>query len=227
MSLAVMSSGGKDSTLALDRARRGGLDVRFLANIYEGSTGRVRFHGVRQGLIATQARALGLEYVAAATSPQSFEDAFLATLGRLKASGVTGIIFGNIHLEDVRAWYEERVTANGLEHIEPLWGAPPVEIAWEVVEQGYRPIIVGVDMARPAVSYLGREFDADVVTEMSTTDELDPCGEAGEYHTFVFDGPEFKTPVDYEVGETVEIDGHRFIDLVPSGHPVPKGVATP
>lgn len=227
MSLAVMSSGGKDSTLALDRARRGGLDVRFLANIYEGSTGRVRFHGVRQGLIATQARALGLEYVAAATSPQSFEDAFLATLRRLKASGVTGIIFGNIHLEDVRAWYEERVTANGLEHIEPLWGAPAVEIAWEVVEQGYRPIIVGVDLARPAVAYLGREFDADVVTEMSTTDELDPCGEAGEYHTFVFDGPEFKTPVDYEVGETMEIDGHRFIDLVPSGHPVPRGVATP
>ncbi|MEE8134254.1 MAG: hypothetical protein V3T56_04325 [Gemmatimonadales bacterium] len=227
MSLAVMSSGGKDSTLALDRARRGGLDVRFLANIYEGSTGRVRFHGVRQGLIATQARALGLEYVAAATSPQSFEDAFLATLRRLKASGVTGIIFGNIHLEDVRAWYEERVTANGLEHIEPLWGAPAVEIAWEVVERGYRPIIVGVDLARPAVAYLGREFDADVVTEMSTTDELDPCGEAGEYHTFVFDGPEFKTPVDYEVGETMEIDGHRFIDLVPSGHPVPKGVATP
>ena len=82
-------------------------------------------------------------------------------------------------------------------------------------------------MARPAVAYLGREFDADVVTEMSTTDELDPCGEAGEYHTFVFDGPEFKTPVDYEVGETVEIDGHRFIDLVPSGHPVPKGVTRP
>ena len=227
MSYAVMSSGGKDSTLALDRARRGGLDVRFLANIYEGSTGRVRFHGVRQALIATQARALGLEYVAAATSPQSFENAFLATLERLKSSGVTGIIFGNIHLEDVRAWYEERVNAHGLEHIEPLWGVPPVEIAWEVVEQGYRPIIVGVDLAQPAVSYLGREFDSDVVTEMSTTDELDPCGEAGEYHTFVFDGPEFKTSVDYELGETVEIDGHRFIDLVPSGHPVPKGAAQP
>ena len=227
MSYAVMSSGGKDSTLALDRARRNGFDVRFLANIYEGSTGRVRFHGVRQGLIATQARALGLEYVAAATSPQSFEDAFLSTLKRLKASGVTGVIFGNIHLEDVRAWYEERVTANGLEHVEPLWGAPPVEIAWEVVEQGYRSIIVGVDLARPAVSYLGREFDADVVTDMSTTEELDPCGEGGEYHTFVFDGPEFKAPVHYEIGETVEIDGHRFIDLVPSGHPVPRGAAIP
>jgi uncharacterized protein (TIGR00290 family) len=227
MSYAVMSSGGKDSTLALDRARHDGLDVRFLANIYEGSTGRVRFHGIRQALIATQARALGLEYVAAATSPQSFEDAFVSTLERLKATGVTGIVFGNIHLADVRAWYEERVTALGLEHIEPLWGSPAVEIAWEVVERGYRPLIVSVDLARPAATYLGREVDADVVTEMGTTDELDPCGEAGEYHTFVFDGPEFKTSVDYEIGETVELDGHRFIDLVPLGHPVPKGAATP
>ena len=227
MSYAIMSSGGKDSTLALDRARRNGLDVRFLANIYEGSTGRVRFHGVRQGLIATQARALGLEYVAAATSPQTFEDAFLATLHRLQASGVTGIVFGNIHLADVRAWYEERVTAQGLEHVEPLWGAPAVEIAWEVVERGYRPIIVSVDLSQPAAHYLGREFDADVVTEMGTTEELDPCGEHGEYHTFVFDGPEFKMPVDYEMGETAEIDGHRFIDLVPLGHPVPRGVASP
>lgn len=226
MLYAVMSSGGKDSTLALDRARRDGLDVRFLANIYEGSTGRVRFHGVRQALIATQARALGLEYIAAATSPQTFEEAFVSTLERLKSAGVTGVVFGNIHLTDVRQWYEDRVTAQGLEHIEPLWGGPPIEVAWEVIERGYRSIIVGVDLAREAASHLGRELDADVITEMGTTEDLDPCGEAGEYHTFVFDGPEFKTPVDYEIGETVEIDGHRLIDLVPSGDPVPNEAGT-
>lgn len=215
MSYALMSSGGKDSTLALDRARRQGLDVRFLANIYESSTGRVRFHGVRQELIAQQARALSLKLVAASTSPASFEEAFETTLDSLKSNGVTGVIFGNIHLADVRAWYEERVSSIGLEHLEPLWGEPPVEIAWEVVERGYRPIVVSVDISRSAVSYLGREFDADVVTEMGTTEDLDPCGEAGEYHTFVFDGPEFREPVQYEVGETVAIDGHRFVDLVP------------
>ncbi len=227
MSYALMSSGGKDSTLALDRARNDGFDVRFLANIYDASTGRVRFHGVRQALIATQARALGLEYVAAATSPQSFEEAFHATLDRLQTARVTGVVFGNIHLADVRGWYEDRITARGMEHVEPLWGAPPVEIAWEVVERGYRAIITAVDLARGAVPYLGRELDADVVTEMSTTDDLDPCGEAGEYHTFVFDGPEFKSPLEYEIGASVaEAEGHRFIDLVPIGHPVPKRAAT-
>lgn len=222
-----MSSGGKDSTLALDRARRMGMDVRFLANIYEGSTGRVRFHGIRQAMITAQARALGLELMATATSPASFEDAFLGTLERLKNSDVTGLIFGDIHLADVRAWFEERVTAHGLEHVEPLWGEPPVEIAWEVVERGYRALIVSVDLARGAKTFLGRELDADVVTEMGTTEDLDPCGEQGEYHTFVFDGPELKEPIDYSIGETVELDGHRFIDLIPiAAANLSKGAST-
>ena len=215
MSYALMTSGGKDSTLALDRAKRQGLDVRYLANIYEGSTGRVRFHGVRQELIARQAQAFGLEIVNAHTHPDPFESVFLGVLNALKRRGATGIVFGNIHLQDVRAWYEERVHAVGLEHVEPLWGEPAVELAWEVVERGYHAIVVSVDLEQRAASFLGREFDADLVTEMTTIDDLDPCGEHGEYHTFVFDGPEFRHPIEFTQGETVEIEGHRFIDLVP------------
>ncbi len=216
MSYALMSSGGKDSTLALDRARQMGLDIRFLANIYDGSTGRVRFHGVPQGFIARQARALGLEYVAAATSPASFEQAFRNVLDQLADHDVKGIVFGNIHLADVRAWYEERVRARGLEHVEPLWGAPSVEVVWEVIERGYRAVITSVDVTRGAVPFLGKELDADVVTELSTQDDLDPCGESGEYHTFVFDGPELKQPIPFAIGPAAEIDGHRFVDLIPT-----------
>src|SRR3954468_17446829 len=109
MPYALMSSGGKDSTLALDRAQRQGLEVSFLANIYEGSTGRVRFHGVRHELIQRQADALGLELGTAHTSPQNFEPVFLEVLEPLRGRGCGGIVFGNIHLADVRAWYEERV----------------------------------------------------------------------------------------------------------------------
>ena len=108
MSYALMSSGGKDSTLALDRARRTGLDVRFLANIYDGSTGRVRFHGVRHELIEAQAASLRLECVQASAQPEEFEDVFLRVLDDLKVRGCQGIVFGNIHLEDVRGWYERR-----------------------------------------------------------------------------------------------------------------------
>lgn len=219
MAYALMSSGGKDSTLALDRARRMGLDVRYLVNIYEGTSGRVRFHGVRHALIVEQARALGLELLTAATSPASFEGTFTHLLRELKALGVQGVVFGNIHLADIRAWYEERVRAQGLEHIEPLWGAPPVELVWEVLERGYRALIVSVDLARSAVRFLGRELDADVYTEISTRDDLDPAGEAGEYHTFVFDGPELRQPVAFTKGDTLVMEGHRFVDLIPAAGP--------
>jgi uncharacterized protein (TIGR00290 family) len=213
MSYALMSSGGKDSTLAFDRARRQGLDVRVLANIYEGSTGRVRFHGVRHELIAAQAEALGLECVQAHTTPKDFEPVFLDTLDLLRARGCRGIVFGNIHLADVRAWYEERVRAKGLEHVEPLWGEPAIELVHEVVERGYRAIVVGVDLNRPAANFLGRELDADLLTDIAITDGLDAAGERGEYHTYVYDGPTFAFPIPVRQGERVNFDAHRFIDL--------------
>jgi uncharacterized protein (TIGR00290 family) len=215
MAYALMSSGGKDSTLALDRAQRQGLEVAFLANIYEGSTGRVRFHGVRHELIQRQAKALGLELVTAHTSPRSFEPVFLEVLETLRGRGCSGIVFGNIHLADVRAWYEERVRGAGLDHVEPLWGDPPIELVHEVVERGYRALVVSVDLQQGAAAFLGRELDADLLTDIDIADDLDPCGERGEYHTLVFDGPAFNRPLSYIRGPSIEIDGHRFIDLMP------------
>jgi uncharacterized protein (TIGR00290 family) len=210
-----MSSAGKDCTLALDRARRRKLDVRWLANIYEGNTGRVRFHGVRQALVEAQARALGLEPVLRATHPDPFETAFERLLADLAGRGCTGVIFGNIHLADVRDWYEQRVRAMGLEHIELLWGEPAIELLYEVVERGYHGLVVSVKLDQPATDFLGRELDADLVTDLGITDDIDPCGERGEFHTFVYDGPEFRSPVRFELGRTLEQEGHRFLDLVP------------
>jgi len=216
MPYALMSSGGRDGTLALDRALRQGLDVRLFANIYEGSTGRVRFHGVRRELIQRQADLLGLELVTAHTTPEDFEPVFLSVLETLRSRGCEGIVFGNIHLADVRAWYEERVRAAGLRHVEPLWGDPPIELVHEVVERGYRALVVSVDLKQGAADFLGRELDADLLTEIGISDNLDPCGERGEYHTLVFDGPGFRDPLAYTAGSTVEKDGHRFIDLIPA-----------
>jgi len=216
MALALMTSGGKDGTLALDRARREGRDVRWLASVFEGNTGRLRFHGVPHQLLVTQARALGLEPVLTRTHPDSFEDAFGRLLADLKRRGCTGVLFGNVSLTDVRAWYEERVTAAGLAHHEPLWGEPSMELVYEVVERGYHALVVAVNLTMKATRFLGRELDADLVTEIGITDDLDPCGERGEYHTFVFDGPEFETPVGFVMGGALEREGHRFIDLRPA-----------
>jgi len=213
MSYALMSSGGKDSTLALDRARRMGLDVRFLANIYEGSSGRVRFHGVRHELVAAQAASLELECVQAHTGPEGFEAVFLRLLEDLRRRGCAGMVFGNIHLEDVRGWYEERVRGHGLDHVEPLWGDPAIELVHEVVERGYRAVVVGVDLKLPAAGFLGRELDANLLTDIAIADGLDAAGERGEYHTFVYDGPAFAFPLLIRPGRHVEFDGHRCMDL--------------
>jgi uncharacterized protein (TIGR00290 family) len=218
MHYALMSSGGKDSTLALDRARRQDLDVRYLVNIYDGETNRVRFHGVRHELIQRQAQALGLEPITTPTQGNEYEPVFMDMLGQLKERDVAGVIFGNISLQDVRSWYEERVTRSGLVHVEPIWGEPSIEVAWEVVERGYQAVVVSVDLSLGAATFLGREFDADLVTDLGCTEGLDAGGEHGEYHTFVYDGPAFDIPVPFSLGDTVEIEGHRFVDLMPNAY---------
>lgn len=209
---ALSWSGGKDSALALDRATRQGLIVKYLLNIYEGSTNRVRFHGVRRELMQSQARALGLELVQRATHPDDFEKVFLDALHDLRARGVHGIVFGNIHLADVRAWYEERTSGLGFRHVEPLWGEPPGALVREFVRRGYRARVVSVDLKQGRREWLGREITDALIEEFERAG-ADPCGEKGEYHTFVFDGPLFAHPVEIREVGRLEMEGHALIDL--------------
>lgn len=218
---AVSWSGGKDSMLALDRAVRERLHVRFLFNIYEGNTNRVRFHGVRRELIAAQAEALGgaeglgprLELVQEATHPSDYETAFARALDRLAARGVAGIVFGNIHLADIRAWYEERTGRRGLAHVEPLWGAEPRVLLAELLDRGYRARVVSVSLELADPRWLGRVLDPVLAAELDAAGG-DTAGERGEYHTFVFDGPLFRHPVAVDAGPTFETEGHRILDLL-------------
>ncbi len=209
----VAWSGGKDSMLALDRAVRGGMDVRWLLNLYDRESGRVRFHGVRRELIALQAERLGLELVQRATSPADFEDVFLDALAALVDAGAGAIIFGNIHLADVRAWYEVRTVAAGLRHLEPLWGEAPAALVAEVLYRGYRACLTGVDLSRGSRAWVGRELDGGLAAEIAGRPRVDPAGEHGEFHTFVFDGPLFDAAIDIVTGPTHEADSHLLIDL--------------
>lgn len=213
MRYALSFSGGKDSMLALDRAIRQGLDVAYLFNFYEGSSGRVRFHGIRAPLIAAQAEAIGIPLIQDFTHPDDYETVFLRTLERLREEGIGGIIFGNIHLADIRAWYEERVTGMGFQHVEPLWGEPGLMLAREVIERGYSPVVVSVDLARAPDSWLGRTFDLDLLRDIEARPETDPAGERGEYHTFVAGGPLFRHALDIKMGEQVDMEGHGLIEV--------------
>ena len=212
---ALSWSGGKDSTLALDRARRAGLDVALLFNIYEGSTGRVRFHGVRRELIEAQADSLGLDLVMAHTHPADYETVFLGVLDELGARGIGGVVCGNIHLADIRAWYEERVTGRGLEYVEPLWGGGPADLVREFLDRGFRTRIASVDLARGRREWVGAELTPALAAAIAGAEDVDAAGERGEYHTFAFDGPLFRHPVAHRVAGTVEMEGHLLAELLP------------
>lgn len=213
---ALAWSGGKDSTLAYHRTRRRGYRVPALLTVYDAETGRTGFHGVRKELIAAQAEALGLEAMLEPIGEgDEFEQAFGRGLDRLVEGGFEGIVFGNIHLEDVRAWYEERTTRRGLRHVEPLWGEPPGQLVREFLRLGYRTIVVSVNLESGKASWLGRELDGEMLAELEADPEVDPCGEKGEYHTFAWAGPEYRRPVAFRTGQEVEMRGHRLLDLLP------------
>jgi diphthine-ammonia ligase len=216
MRYALSFSGGKDSTLALDRATRQGLDVAYLFNIFEGLTGRVRFHGIQARLIAAQAESMGIPLIQDCTSPDDYETVFVRLLERFRQQRIGGIIFGNIHLADIRAWYEERTRGHGFEHVEPLWGASGLELVQEVIDRGYAAHVVSIDLARTPDAWLGRTLDRSLLVEIMARPDIDPCGERGEYHTFVRKGPLFQRPIDVRIGPRIEMEGHALIEVTPA-----------
>lgn len=210
MSWALATAGGKDATLALHRARAQGMEVRWALAIFEGNTDLIRFHGTSRGLLEAQARALGLEPCFGSTHPADFEAALGERLEVLVRAGATGVIFGNLHLADIRDWYEARVRAHGLEHREPLWGQAPEQVVRDVVTEGFRARIVSVNLEMVPTRWLGRALDLPLMEEFRDHG-IDPCGERGEYHTFVHDGPGFRVPVALRSRGWEEREGHRYL----------------
>lgn len=208
-----MWSGGKDSALALTRAREQGLEVGCLLNVIDAETRRVRFHATRAELIAQQAEALGFPLRQLATSWPDFEASLQAALAGLAAEGYAGVILGDIHLADVRAWYEVRVHAAGLEHVEPLWGEAPLALVREYTARGGRAVITCCELAKLDEGWLGRVIDVASVEELAR-EPIDPCGEHGEYHSFAFAGPPFARPVGWVAGPRHLESGFLQLELL-------------
>ncbi|MHB8589614.1 MAG: Dph6-related ATP pyrophosphatase [Candidatus Dormibacteraceae bacterium] len=209
---ALMWSGGKDSALALDRAGRAGIEVARLVSFYDPATGRVRFHATRVEMLEAQAAAIGIGLHAIPTSWQEMEAKLSQQLASLRAEGFAGVVFGDIHLADVRAWYETRVKAAGLDHVEPIWGEPPQALLGEFVSSGGRAVLTCVELAKLDESWLGRVTDETFASEIATTG-ADACGENGEYHSFAFAGPVFKRPVTWTAGQRRLEAGFVQLDL--------------
>jgi uncharacterized protein (TIGR00290 family) len=205
-----MWSGGKDSALALWRARQRGLQVEWLVNVYDRATERVRFHATPLAAIAQQAEAAGVSLFSVPTDWETFDGSLRETYAALAEQGCRGVVFGDIHLADVRAWYEERTRAAGLDHVEPLWGESPAALLAEFVAIGGRAVLTCIETAKLDPSWLGRVIDERFVRDIATL-AVDPCGENGEYHSFAYSGPFFNADIPWRAGE--RRDDGRFAQL--------------
>jgi uncharacterized protein (TIGR00290 family) len=191
---ALMSwSGGKDSCLALWRARQAGLAVPLLITAMDESGLRARSHGVPPELLQAQAASLGAQLRFYQASWASYEETFIAMLRAAAADGVTQAIFGDIDLEAHRAWEEKVCAAAGLAALLPLWGEPRRRLVDEFIAAGFKAVVVCVNGTHLSADFCGREFDAAFLADLPPG--VDACGENGEFHTFVYDGPAFSAPV--------------------------------
>ena len=201
-------SGGKDGALALAGARRDPEVevVELLTTV--GANGRSSIHGVRRGLIERQAAALGLPLRCVELPDPCSNEEYEAIMGGVVADygarGIDRMGFGDLFLEDVREYREERLAGTGIEGYWPVWGRPADEFVTDVLAADIRATVVCVDGRALDESFAGRAFDREFLDALPAG--VDPCGENGEFHTFVHGGPGFDTPVRIEVGETVTRD---------------------
>lgn len=207
MKVFVSWSGGKDSALAAYRARKQGHCLACLLNTVSEDGGRVRAHGFPAEVVALQARAMGLPLIQVQTSWEAYEANFKDALRTLKAAGTEGGVFGDMALEEHREWVERVCTEVGLRPILPLWNADPMELLREFWDSGFQALVVAT---RLDPSFVGRPLDRDRVTEM-VRQGAHPCGENGEYHTLVTDGPLFHRPLRTHPHPDVPVDEHDGI----------------
>ena len=219
MKVLVSWSTGKDSAWCL-HALRAAEDIEvvgLLATVNEVH-GRVAMHAVRQELLAAQARAASLPLVVVTIpspcSNATYDTAMEQAMTRARAEGVEAVAFGDLFLEDVRRYREERLSRAGMTGLFPLWGRPTRLLAEEMILAGLRARLTCVDPRVLPASFAGREFDRQLLDELPA--RVDPCGENGEFHSFAWDGPMLARPIAVRPGEIVLRDGFVFADLLPT-----------
>ena len=209
-------SGGKDSSLAL-WALLGdpNVEVRALLTTVTEEFDRVSMHGVRNDLLDRQAVSVGLPVVHVSIPPHCPNDVYEARMAAALSSPLIAAVahyaFGDLFLDDVRTYREERLQAVGKQCIFPIWGRDTRQLARSFINAGFRALLTCVDTSRLDGAFAGRSFDASLLEDLPAS--VDPCGEHGEFHTFVFEGPIFRFPIPIVTGEIVDRDGFTFCDV--------------
>jgi uncharacterized protein (TIGR00290 family) len=216
--LILSWSSGKDSAFALHTLRAANaFEIAGLLTTVNQVHDRVAMHAVRRELLRAQARAARLPLFEVdlpyPCSNQEYEALMREFVVRAVALGVTAVAFGDLFLEDVRAYRERQLAGTGLTPVFPLWGKPTPALAREMIASGLKAQLTCVDPKQIDKSFAGRGFDQRLLSDLPAS--ADPCGERGEFHTFVWSGPMFEEPVSVHPGEVVERDGFVFADLLP------------
>jgi uncharacterized protein (TIGR00290 family) len=212
-------STGKDSAWALHAIRQQGeVEIIALLTTVNAQFQRVAMHAVRESLLDAQARAAGLPLVKVPIPypcPNAqYEKAMDEAMSQARAAGIYHVAFGDLFLEDIRKYREEKLAACGMHPLFPIWGLDTPALARQMVSAGLRAYLTCVDPKKLDAQFAGRVFDGDLLSNLP--DGVDPCGENGEFHTFAYAGPMFRAPISAQVGDVVQRDGFVFADLLPS-----------
>jgi uncharacterized protein (TIGR00290 family) len=212
-------SSGKDSAWTLHVLRQQSeYEIAGLLTTFNQEADRVAMHGVRRSLVEQQAAAAGLPLWSIPLpwpcSNEQYEGLMTNACAKAVAEGMEAIAFGDLFLEDVRAYRVKQMAGTGLEPLFPVWGEPTDRLAHEMVASGLKAILTCVDTSKLEADFAGRRFDADLLAELPSG--IDPCGENGEFHSFVYAGPMFNSAIDVIAGETVVRDKFAFADLIPA-----------
>jgi uncharacterized protein (TIGR00290 family) len=211
-------SSGKDSAWALHEIRRADdYDIVAALTTVTDTFARVSMHGVREELLRAQLEATGLPSIVVRIPfpcpNEIYEREMAAALAQAKLDGVTHVIFGDLFLADIRAYREAKLAQIGMTAVFPLWQRPTDTLAQEMIDAGVEAHLATVDLAKLSASFAGRRFDNALLAALPAG--TDPCGENGEFHSFVSAGPMFTRPIRVAVGDTVQREGFAYADLLP------------
>lgn len=223
-------SGGKDSTMALyELQKTRDYEIMALLTTITKDYDRVSMHGVQRILLEQQVEFLGLPlekvYITKKSSNEEWETKMSDKLTYYKRQGISSVAFGDIFLEDIRKYREDNLSRIGLKGIFPIWKRDTTELSYTFIDIGFKAVVTCVDSKVLDKSFVGRLFDKQFLSELPSN--VDPCGENGEFHSFVFDGPTFSRRILYEKGKIVlRNNRYYFCDLIPVNNSPTVGVST-
>ena len=215
----VSWSGGKDSCMALYEIRKNSAyDVAGLLTTITRDYDRISIHGVRRTLLERQAESLGIPlrevYISRAASNHEYESRMEEALLDYRGQGIDTVVFGDLFLQDIKEYRDRLLAGLSMQAIYPIWNKDTSRLIREFIESGFKAVVTCVDPKALDGSFAGRTIDEQFLNDLPAS--VDACGENGEFHSFVFDGPIFREPVNLIAGETIERDGFCFCDFSPA-----------